>query len=327
MTLLQKKLLSIGKKDIVSYPTIYIFGINTLLLICLFFIRYNIPYILYLIFASVLLYINFTPFHEASHKLISSKPYYYLNGIVGRISALIYGTSFVGWKYLHTLHHKHTNHDIDPDNFYDSFGEVLIKGPFLDVIYFYNYMKHIYTRPIMEVTESLSTYACIFYFYGWLLYNQLGMSLFYYYIFPLRFAMLYSSVVLDYNAHHKCPQKEDGTIQSTNKISGFFIKDDSPLLLSIFTQNQSYHNIHHLYPYIPFYKYQDIWNDKDIRTHLIEKGTNEVNIVDNIESDVTEMKETIEHNIKELKEKFEHDFKDIKEDIQEKIESISSFTK
>ena len=321
--MVQKKILTIGKRDTIAYPTIYIFGINTFLLICLFFIKYNIPYMLYLIFASILLYINFTPFHEASHKLIASKPYAYLNELIGIISSTIYGTSFAGWKYLHTLHHRHTNHDIDPDNFYNSLGEVLIKGPFLDVIYFYNYMKHIHTRPTMEVIDSLFTYMCIFSFYGWLLYNHHGISLFYYYIFPMRFAMLYASLVLDYNTHHKCPQKKDNQIQSTNKISGFFEKDDSPLLLSLFTQNQNYHNIHHLYPYIPFYKYQDVWNDKDIREHLIQEGTNEINISDNIESDISEIKENIQDITEHIHEHIQENIQDIAENIQENIHDIS----
>ena len=303
--MLQPTIIALGKKDTIAYPTIYIFGINSLLLCSVFCIRHTLPYILYLIVYSMLLYVNFTPFHESGHMLIASRPYYYLNGLIGRISSIIYGTSYVGWKFLHTLHHKHTNDDIDPDNFYNNLSEVLVKGPFLDVIYFYNYMKHIHTRPIKEVIESLGTYTLLFSIYGYLIYNHLGGALFYYYILPLRFALLYASVVLDYNAHHKCPRKQDNHIQSTNKISGFFIHDDSPLLLSIFTQNQNYHNIHHLYPYIPFYKYQAVWNNRDIRTHLLQQGTNEINIADNIETDVNEIKETIEHNMKDLT-----DFKD-----------------
>ena len=303
--MLKTKINTLGKKDILAYPTLYIFGINTFLLISVFWIRHTLPYILYLTISSILFYINFTPFHEAGHGLIASKPYYYLNGLVGRISSIMYGTSYVGWKFLHTLHHKHTNHDIDPDHFYNSFGEVLVKGPFLDVIYFYNYMKHIHTRPRKEVMESLLTYGCIFSTYGYLIYNHLGGALFFYYIVPVRFALLYASIVLDYNAHHKCPTKQDDQIQSTNKVSGFFIKDDSPLLLSMFTQNQNYHNIHHLYPYIPFYKYQDVWNDKDIRAYLMDQGTNEVTIADNIETDIQDIKNTIEHNMNDLT-----DFKD-----------------
>lgn len=293
-TIHNSRIVAIGRKDTIAYPTIYIFIINTYLLICLFIMRNMMPYFIYLICTSISLYVNFTPFHEAAHKLIASKQYNYLNGIIGRISSLMYGTTYVGWKYVHNLHHKHTNHDMDPDNFYDSLGGVIIKGPFLDVIYFYNYIKHIHTRPTMEVIEALSTSFSIFCMYGMLIYYNLGSSLFYYYLLPLRFTFLYASIVLDYNVHHKCPKKSISAIQSTNKTSGFFIKDDSPFLLSLFTQNQNFHNIHHLYPYIPFYKYQDIWNTQDIRQYLMDNGTNEVNMVENIEHDIREIKEIIE---------------------------------
>lgn len=294
--------LDIGKKDNIAYPTIVLFGINTFLLICLFCIRSSIPYAIYLFFSSILFYINFTPFHESAHGLLASKEYHYINGCIGRISSIIYGTSYAGWIFLHHLHHMHTNHDIDPDNFYNSLGEVMIKGPFLDVIYLYNYMKHIHIRPTVEVIEALSTYACIFYVYGYFMLNHMGMALFYYYILPVRFSLLCASVVLDYNAHHKCPQKKDNNIKSTNKVSGFFKKDDSPLLLSMFTQNQNYHNIHHLYPFIPFYKYQDVWNNQDIRKHLMDEGTNEINMAEPIEQDVHEMKEMIEDIIEDKKQ-------------------------
>lgn len=302
---LKEKINTLGKRDIIAYPTLCLFTINSLLLINLFLIRNFIPYIMYLILSSIYFYINFTPFHESSHRLIASSPYNYLNDIVGRASSIIYGTSYVGWRFLHNLHHKFTNHDIDPDNFYNSLSEVIVKGAFLDVIYLYNYMKHIHTRPFKEIIESLITYGCIFSFYGYLIYNNLGMSLFLYYILPVRFALLYASIMLDYNAHHNCKAKENDSILSTNKVSGFFIKDDSPLLLSLFTQNQNYHNIHHLYPYIPFYKYQNIWNDKDIRKDLIDKGTNEIIIANNMKKDVDEMKETLENNIRELKDTIE----------------------
>lgn len=43
--------------------------------------------------------------------------------------------------------------------------------------------------------------------------------------------------------------------------------------LSLLTCNQlTYHNIHHLYPRMPFYKYPEIWEKE--RERLIELGTN-----------------------------------------------------
>tara|TARA_B110000967_G_C18860681_1_gene549759 strand:+ start:837 stop:1772 length:936 start_codon:yes stop_codon:yes gene_type:complete len=287
-------------KEDIAYPTIIVFICNTLFLSSLFMIRNYIPYIMYLLFASISLYVNFTPFHEASHKLIATTKYNYINELIGQLSATIYGTSYTGWKYLHNLHHVHTNHENDPDNFYSNIYDVLVLGPFLDVIYFYNYFKHIHTRPTMEIIKSISAYSIIFSFYYYVIQHNYGSVLFYYYFLPLRFALLQASLVLDYNAHHECPTKNEDSIKSTNKVSGFFAKEDSPLFLSLFMQNQNYHNIHHLFPFVRFYNYQDIWNNKLIREELLTKGTNEINIVPKMMND---SKNTIEEVMEEFKKK------------------------
>ena len=65
-------------------------------------------------------------------------------------------------------------------------------------------------------------------------------------------------------------------------------------------QNQNYHNIHHLFPFVRFYNYQDIWNNKLIREELLTKGTNEINIVPKMMND---SKNTIEEVMEEFKKK------------------------
>jgi len=295
---LQKKVNTIIIKDDISYPTIMLFICNTFFLFLLFIIKNFIPYFVYLLFASISLYINFTPFHESAHKLIAIKKYNYLNGLVGRASSFVYSTSYLSWKYIHNLHHINTNHEDDPDKFYTNIYQVLVLGPFLDMIYMYNYLKNIHMRPKMEVIESVCTYTLLLLFYFYIYQNNYSSIYFYYYYLPLRFALLYASLVLDFNAHHDCVTKKEDNIKSTNKVSGFFVKEDSPLLLSLFMQNQNYHNIHHLFPFIPFYKYQDIWNNEYIRTELIQKGTNEINIVPtmvyNSQKVIKELKDTIQ---------------------------------
>ena len=45
----------------------------------------------------------------------------------------------------------------------------------------------------------------------------------------------------------------------------------SSRICSVLLLHQNYHNIHHLYPYIPFYKYGSIWAKH--RQELIDRGT------------------------------------------------------
>ena len=61
-----------------------------------------------------LLFMSFTPIHEASHRNIT--PYRKIDDLIGHITALYFMASFDHFKWIHLEHHKHTNDpEKDPD--------------------------------------------------------------------------------------------------------------------------------------------------------------------------------------------------------------------
>ena len=252
----------------IHYITLSIFVLNAVFLAYLLFIAeftaYTYP--LYMMLVTFSLYVNFTPFHESSHNLIGNGKYKYLNDIVGRGSSLIYSTSFPAWKFIHSYHHKNTNHEDDPDLFYSNFGDILKYGWFLDYNYNYFYLKKIKERPISEVIDMSLTqvfYGAVFagmFYYGY------GLQYLLRYWIPLRISLFMSSYLLDYYNHHKLPERDikdrENLLKITHKISGVLEEDDYNWFTRIIMQNHCYHNVHHMYTNIPFYEYQKVWKEK-----------------------------------------------------------------
>ena len=260
----------------IAWPTLLLFLVNTFsILIMLIFYPY-INYLLYLPLMSIFFYINFTPFHESAHNLITSpsSKYKYLNKIVAYTSNAIYTSVAPVWKFVHKQHHLYANNkELDPDKFYNSINGIIIYGCFLDYIYLKYYIKYFTKRPFSEQLEFIITFAIylsIIYLsfrYGYGIRYTLSFYL------PQRISLLMASFILDYNSHHDCADftKVKDKSKITNKISGIKKDNDYPLITSILTQNQNYHNIHHINPTIPFYDYKNIW--EKIKIKELQNGT------------------------------------------------------
>lgn len=259
----------------IHYITLSLFFSNSIIFLYLLFgftiTAVNYPIYLFLITMS--LYANFTPFHESAHNLIGDGKYKYLNDVVGRGSALIYSTSFPAWKFIHQYHHLHTNQENDPDLFYSNFSDVIKYGWFLDYNYIYHYSKHIQKRPIREVIDMGLTQLFYIGSFSMLCYNGYGFQYIFKYWIPLRISLFLSAYLLDYYNHHKLPERDvkdrDSIIKTTHKITGVVKENDFSWFTRVLMQNHCYHNIHHLYTNVPFYKYQEVWDQK--KEELIEE--------------------------------------------------------
>ena len=255
----------------IAYPTIFLslFIFSTLIL--MFYHHKQIPYYLYLPIASILFFYNFTPLHESGHGLLAEKRYDIINTLFGWISAILYNTSFVGWQFIHTSHHYNVNDcELDPDKFYNNLTELLLFGWFLDYFYILYYLKHMYKLDLVKNITTIFVTLIYISIYILLIYNGYGKELLYYYYLPQRVGLFLASLLLDYGTHH-VEIKSDKRIDQTYKLNGFTTINDYPYLLSIVCQNQNFHNIHHLYPMVPFYRYHLIW--KKYKQLLLAKGT------------------------------------------------------
>eukprot|EP01095_Lingulamoeba_sp_RSL-Kostka_P001151 TRINITY_DN1162_c0_g2_i2.p1 TRINITY_DN1162_c0_g2~~TRINITY_DN1162_c0_g2_i2.p1 ORF type:complete len:206 (+),score=1.06 TRINITY_DN1162_c0_g2_i2:38-619(+) len=146
----------ISRISVLSIPTVVLMLFSFLMygfgLYCYFYFNLSIIGFLLQTIACVLL---FTPVHDAAHGSVSK--YKFLNDIIGRICSPLYPFNvFPTFRFVHDLHHKHTNHPIkDPDN-YSSHGPIfLLPFRFSTQIVYYNvfYLNYVTKRPILEVIE------------------------------------------------------------------------------------------------------------------------------------------------------------------------------
>jgi len=93
-------------------------------------------------------------------------------------------------------------------------------------------------------------------------------------IIPSAIAIIILSVLFDYLPHRYYETDiRDNKYAITNMTHGLFSTDgEINKWVALLTFNQlTYHNIHHLYPRVPFYKYPQIWKEK--KDILLERGT------------------------------------------------------
>ncbi len=93
-------------------------------------------------------------------------------------------------------------------------------------------------------------------------------------IIPSAIAIMILSILFDYLPHRYYETDiRDNKYAVTNMTHGLFSTEgEINKWISLLTFNQlTYHNIHHLYPRVPFYKYPEIWEEK--KEVLLSKGT------------------------------------------------------
>jgi len=85
-----------------------------------------------------------------------------------------------------------------------------------------------------------------------------------------RLALMFLAFSFDYLPHRPhTSMRSENPIKATSVTSLFTHTDAWLLTLPLLHQN--YHNIHHIWPYIPFYKYSQAW--AALSTTLLDMGT------------------------------------------------------
>lgn len=181
--------------------------------------------------------------HDASHN--SAHRNRIINAILGHSSALILGFAFPVFTRVHLQHHAHVNDpENDPDHFVSTWGPLWLIAPrffYHEVFFFkrrlwrkYELLEWFLSRLFLVAVVALSvrfgfSEYIINYWLPAALVVGLGLGLFF-----------------DYLPHR--PFQERDRWKNARVYA-------SPVLnLCIFGQN--YHLVHHLWPSIPWYKYQ-----------------------------------------------------------------------
>ena len=94
--------------------------------------------------------------------------------------------------------------------------------------------------------------------------NDLLQNLLILWIIPGALSIIILSILFDYLPHRYYDNNiNENKYKTTNMTHGLFSKNGKVnKVIAFLTCNQlTYHNIHHLYPKVPFYHYQKIWED------------------------------------------------------------------
>lgn len=199
---------------------------------------------------------SFTPLHEAVHRNASSVNW--LNDMIGTASAqlLLPGFSASLYRYLHVTHHARTGQADDPDLKFTHKNLLLcwFNSAFLDVLWTRFYFSVWHERPVAErarFTLGLVLYLTMF---------ALAFASPYAVEFALAFLapMFLGRIVTVYL--FATIQHRKGHEQRHDPFGATSIQDvHSNWWRHLFMLGQSQHLIHHLYPGVPWYKYDPIW--------------------------------------------------------------------
>ena len=198
-----------------------------------------------------------TVIHDASHN--AAHPDRIMNSIMGHVSALMLGFAFPVFTRVHIQHHANVNDpDNDPDHFVSTGGPLWLIAArfFYHEIYFFQ--RRLWRKyELLEWFLSRLFVAIVIYFacqYGFTSY------ILNYWFSPALVVGLALGLFFDYLPHRP--------FQDRNRWKNARVYPGSILNILIFGQN--YHLIHHLWPSIPWYKYQAVYHLT--KPLLIEKG-------------------------------------------------------
>lgn len=230
-------------------------------------------YITSIIIATFASYAQFTVVHESVHSTISKNKY--INNIIGISAAIWLGplSNWILFKKHHLQHHSDTNDvDKDPDmwcskNAYGGEKYLVLRWLTLDIHYAYIYIIECVNNCRVSI-PILTNQICMI-FFTYFIFNCFSIGqILQYWIIPSRLAILLLSFAFDYLPHYPHDiKKKENKYKTTSYIScPWYIK----LFLSPISFYQDYHIIHHERPYIPFYEYAKVWDER--KEDLINKG-------------------------------------------------------
>lgn len=206
------------------------------------------------------LYVLGTVIHDATHG--SAHKIFWLNEAMGHGSALLQGFVYPVFKWVHLEHHAHVNDpENDPDHYVSTGGPlwlIAVRFFYHEVFFFkrrlwkkgpWELLAWILSRSVVVITFFLAFH------FG---YSDYVMN----YWLPPAFIMGFLlGLFFDYLPHR--PFQETHRWRNARVYPGW--------LTNILLLGQNYHLIHHLWPSIPWYRYQPAYYA--VKHLLDEKGS------------------------------------------------------
>ncbi|NRA66524.1 MAG: fatty acid desaturase [Pseudobacteriovorax sp.] len=203
--------------------------------------------------STLALYLSFTPMHEASHSNIGGKKseLRWVDDICGHLSAFLLLAPYIAFARLHYRHHQNTNIvGKDPDLWVNGSNPLTIALRCLTI--YFKYITHFILDPVYEFTDKVKSVAVLVGIALFVLYLSslgYGAEVLFLWILPSHVALAFLAFGLDWLPH--VPFQETHLLKNTRNLP-------YPALNWILVY-QNYHQIHHLNPRIPFYRYQQAY--------------------------------------------------------------------
>lgn len=272
---------SYKKLSILELPIfcVFIAGYSIWVVAILLRLLWNVPFYITLPISILGVYLLFHVIHDAIHGSVSNSQF--INNLLGNIGFIpFYFAPFDTFKYLHLQHHSNLNipHS-DPD--YNTSGKFCCNNAFMGIFfhtfyYYYYFFRNTiysiknYNKLITWSVLIITIHACITIH---AIQNSYINDVLVLWIIPAFLSTIILTYLFDYIPHrdHSISIKNN-KYKATHMTQGIFSRNPNTKLLSILTLNQlTYHNIHHLWPKIPFDRYPLIWNE--YRSELIKRET------------------------------------------------------
>jgi len=192
------------------------------------------------------LHIAGTVIHDACHQ--SAHRNRIINAMLGHGSALILGFAFPVFTRVHLQHHAHVNDPKnDPDYFVSTAGPLwLINARFFYHEVFFFRRRLWRNWELLEWFCSRLVVVAIFYFA--IKYHFLGYVLNFWFV-PSAIVGWALGLFFDYFPHR--PHRERNRWKNARVYAS--------KVLNILIMGQNYHLVHHLWPSIPWFKYQETY--------------------------------------------------------------------
>lgn len=211
---------------------------------------------------SVLIFIIFTPMHDAAHGSLATvaSGWKILNNVIGILTSCCFPLPFPAFRYLHLMHHKHTNDtQMDPDAWAGQGPAWMLplRWTTIEMRYYSIYFPILFTRPFAEAFVAMLQLAVFLIALCW---KGYATEVIYGWLLPGRIALFALAYCFDYLPHrpHSATRVED--MYKATAVTSLYMRYTSLLTWPLLHQN--YHNIHHLVPYVPFYMYSTLWHSK-----------------------------------------------------------------
>ena len=203
-----------------------------------------------LLINSAFAYFSYTPAHESSHGNVASGRHGWLNYAAGLAAIFPVMHNISLHRLTHLAHHKHLNDPaMDADHWVagQRWWSVLLRCATLTFSHYRIGWRIADTRSkifaVVENTASLAIPVAVAVFAGW-------QAALFAVVLPAFIGVTLLGLFFDYLVH--APYLADGRFSATR---AYILPRRWRRIGSALWMQQNYHLAHHLYPWIPFYRY------------------------------------------------------------------------